>query len=501
MKRWARALGWLLRQVVTAATAAVVIIAAAPSDWSWIDHVDRAVRPPAPPASVALVKSGSRELVIAPAPLRPTSAPPTTQTERRPVLIDAHMEPEIAAFILNDTPAWRAAIQKAAKEARAAKKADPEPTAQDETAPTPGPAISKPTIAEPAAPKPAAPKPAAPKPAAPEPAALELELEPAAPTKPAAPKLPSTDALTPKIRPDQRIRSKFPRAKIARTPPPRRAADPNAPAPIPAKSQKKPPKTAAPTIAAPPAPFPSIISTAPLRTPTAPRAADPAKPTEEAPIDARPRQPETEPERKASPLEGAMPLGENAPPPDPETAASRCASAALIGVAIPPLTDPNEALCGAARPIKLTAIKTGDRQIRLSPAPKLACDVSQRLAVWIDKVAAPAALEAFGEPLVRVATAQGYYCRRVNFGDKTKPISEHAKGNAIDISAFILQSGRRITVLKGWPGAPEEQAFLRKLWKGACEIFGTVLGPEADKYHLNHFHFDAAARRRSAYCR
>ena len=57
-------------------------------------------------------------------------------------------------------------------------------------------------------------------------------------------------------------------------------------------------------------------------------------------------------------------------------------------------------------------------------------------------------------------------------------------------------------------GAPErenvknsaESAFLHRLHKGACGVFGTVLGPEANEAHRDHFHFDLATRRRSALC-
>jgi len=45
-----------------------------------------------------------------------------------------------------------------------------------------------------------------------------------------------------------------------------------------------------------------------------------------------------------------------------------------------------------------------------------------------------------------------------------------------------------------------EGTFLRRLHKGACGIFGTVLGPEANEAHRNHFHLDLAPRRRSAFC-
>lgn len=42
--------------------------------------------------------------------------------------------------------------------------------------------------------------------------------------------------------------------------------------------------------------------------------------------------------------------------------------------------------------------------------------------------------------------------------------------------------------------------FLRRLFKGACGLFGTVLGPEANEAHRDHFHFDLKARKRRAVC-
>ncbi len=45
-----------------------------------------------------------------------------------------------------------------------------------------------------------------------------------------------------------------------------------------------------------------------------------------------------------------------------------------------------------------------------------------------------------------------------------------------------------------------EGLFLRRLAKEACETFGTVLGPEANEAHRDHFHFDIKARRKKAYC-
>ena len=47
----------------------------------------------------------------------------------------------------------------------------------------------------------------------------------------------------------------------------------------------------------------------------------------------------------------------------------------------------------------------------------------------------------------------------------------------------------------------DRAAFLRSAHSAACRIFGTVLGPEANDAHRNHFHVDLAYRRRSNYCR
>jgi hypothetical protein len=42
--------------------------------------------------------------------------------------------------------------------------------------------------------------------------------------------------------------------------------------------------------------------------------------------------------------------------------------------------------------------------------------------------------------------------------------------------------------------------FLRGAHHAACRIFGTVLGPEANRAHRNHFHLDMAERKVIAIC-
>jgi hypothetical protein len=82
---------------------------------------------------------------------------------------------------------------------------------------------------------------------------------------------------------------------------------------------------------------------------------------------------------------------------------------------------------------------------------------------------------------------------------KTAAVQRHGKATS-DVSA----DPKAIPVT----GGPEredakmraEGAFLHRLHKGACGVFGTVLGPEANEAHRDHFHFDLASRRRSALC-
>jgi hypothetical protein len=51
------------------------------------------------------------------------------------------------------------------------------------------------------------------------------------------------------------------------------------------------------------------------------------------------------------------------------------------------------------------------------------------------------------------------------------------------------------------PGLETRHArFLRQAHAAACKHFGTVLGPEANDAHKNHFHLDMAERQRSSFC-
>jgi hypothetical protein len=127
------------------------------------------------------------------------------------------------------------------------------------------------------------------------------------------------------------------------------------------------------------------------------------------------------------------------------------------------------------------------------------CGVIGPLDEWMSNRVQPAAQQEFGESVLSIDVAASYACRARNnsFGAK---MSEHGFGNAIDISAFTLESGRRITVKQGWRGGEDERDFLREIRREACGDFRTVLGP-GTAHHGDHFHLDLANRRSGkAYC-
>ncbi|QUL38849.1 extensin family protein [Erythrobacter sp. JK5] len=130
----------------------------------------------------------------------------------------------------------------------------------------------------------------------------------------------------------------------------------------------------------------------------------------------------------------------------------------------------------------------------LSPdTPATTCPVAAALEMWRVKVVEPAARDIFGSELARIEHLGVYNCRRMR-GNNAGAWSQHATGNAIDIAAFSLADGRRISVIEGWDGSVSEARFLRTVRDGACGVFATTLSPDYNAAHTDHFHFDQDAR-------
>jgi len=131
--------------------------------------------------------------------------------------------------------------------------------------------------------------------------------------------------------------------------------------------------------------------------------------------------------------------------------------------------------------------------VEVKPTATLACPIVSALDHWIANAVQPAAQKWFGRPVVEIKQISAYSCRGMN-GQAGARISEHAFGNALDIAAFVLADGYRITVKDGWRGSPEEQGFLRDVQGAACDQFTTVLAPGSDTFHYDHIHVDLMRR-------
>ena len=139
-----------------------------------------------------------------------------------------------------------------------------------------------------------------------------------------------------------------------------------------------------------------------------------------------------------------------------------------------------------AEPVLVTSVNG----VRLAPAATLNCAAATALATWIDKGLQP----AFQNQVAQLNIADSYSCRSRNNVRGAK-ISEHGRGNAIDIEAFVLTSGKTMTVASNY-GRP-----IKAAQRAACGTFHTTLGPGSDGYHEDHIHFDVSQRGGNPYCR
>lgn len=138
----------------------------------------------------------------------------------------------------------------------------------------------------------------------------------------------------------------------------------------------------------------------------------------------------------------------------------------------------------------LNAVELQRSTVPYSGPVRVTCPMAAALYLWEREIVAPAAAHHLGSRVVRIDHLGTYSCRRIGGGPTGRP-SEHATANAIDVSGFRLEDGRRVTLLGGWDrGTDAEQAFLREIRDGACGLFRGVLGPDYNAAHRDHFHLD-----------
>lgn len=155
--------------------------------------------------------------------------------------------------------------------------------------------------------------------------------------------------------------------------------------------------------------------------------------------------------------------------------------------------------CGIESPIELSVVLPG---IKLEPSGTMRCETALALSHWTKEMMLPAAALALPERKVTaIANASTYICRNRNSAENGK-ISEHAKGNAVDISTIAFDKGEPLVMKpRGEDGTPEG-AFQRTITAAACLFFRTVLSPGSDATHQDHLHLDVLERKGGyLYCR
>ncbi|RFB91932.1 extensin [Rhizobium leguminosarum bv. trifolii] len=276
-------------------------------------------------------------------------------------------------------------------------------------------------------------------------------------------------------------------------------AEPPAPDDVPAPQPKpdvKEPETPAPDQPAAPQ--------------TEPAKPEPAKPEPIKPTPAEPMQGPPLP-----PGKGPQPLAEDNKPPaeqtleeqhltiEPESDAdhAECTAAlkalGLVFKDAPRIDDGNG--CGIDKPIIVSEALPG---ITLKPEATIRCPAALALARWMKESVIPAATAALPDQgrLTTVNQATSYMCRLRN-GAGTGKISEHARGNAIDIASFHFEKGEDVAVRSRRDDPTLTGAFQRTVSAAGCLFFTTVLDPESDSAHETHFHLDVIERKGSyRYC-
>ncbi|EJJ25982.1 hypothetical protein PMI11_05910 [Rhizobium sp. CF142] len=149
--------------------------------------------------------------------------------------------------------------------------------------------------------------------------------------------------------------------------------------------------------------------------------------------------------------------------------------------------------CGIDKPIIVSEALPG---IALKPEATLRCPTALALARWIKGSVIPTASVALPESgdITTINQASAYICRLRNGADTGK-ISEHARGNAIDIASFSFKKGEDVAVRSRREDSTLTGAFQRTVSAAGCLYFTTVLDPESDAAHETHFHLDVLQRK------
>ncbi|WP_322527863.1 extensin family protein [Salinicola sp. LHM] len=132
-------------------------------------------------------------------------------------------------------------------------------------------------------------------------------------------------------------------------------------------------------------------------------------------------------------------------------------------------------------------VRLSSTQVAFSSSFVASCPLALAWTMYERHELQPLARQIFGEGVSRVQHYGSFACRNIYHRENARR-SEHATASALDVAAFRLEDGRRISVLEDWGDGGERGRFLEAAQAGACHYFGTTLGPNYNAAHANHFH-------------
>jgi hypothetical protein len=145
--------------------------------------------------------------------------------------------------------------------------------------------------------------------------------------------------------------------------------------------------------------------------------------------------------------------------------------------------------CTVQAAVELDAVASPFGRVSLTGKPVMSCLFARRFTAWVRDVAAPLTLAFMSSKLSVIDTEGAFVCRTRNHRPGEK-VSEHAKGDAVDIAAFHLENGQKVAFNIAAASVKTSGVLAQALRTTACGYFTTVLGPGSDGDHSEHLHFD-----------
>ncbi len=139
----------------------------------------------------------------------------------------------------------------------------------------------------------------------------------------------------------------------------------------------------------------------------------------------------------------------------------------------------------------LGAVQLVDIGTPVTGITAMTCGLGEAFTRWVQGDLQGPAQAFFKSRVIKVESMGTYSCRNIA---GTGRLSEHAHANAVDISAFVLADGRRVSVKDWWFSDGEAAQFLRAVRDAGCRRFVTVLSPDYNVAHHDHLHFDLGGK-------